>query len=219
MVLDAVAGPFFEPAYRRMRPAGRMVIYGAADLMPSGARTNWLKLAVRYLTRPRINPIRMVSANKSVMGFNLIWLWEQADRLPQAYAGLAPHITRPPHIGRQFAFAEAPAALRYLQGGGSLGKVVSRSEASHHQRLEIRHALLGERPVLLHVVALDPDALAAVNVFTQSMLPLQAPPAAAEPGGRRGRRRHRGVHVDVLQVHRVEAPGYFGSTRRRQDRR
>jgi alcohol dehydrogenase len=124
LVLDAVAGPFFEPAYRRMRPAGRMVIYGAADLMPSGARTNWLKLAVRYLTRPRIDPIRMVSANRSVMGFNLIWLWEQADRLPRAYAGLAPHITRPPHIGRRFAFAEAPAAMRYLQGGGSIGKVV-----------------------------------------------------------------------------------------------
>ena len=124
LVLDAVAGPFFDPAYRRLRPAGRMVIYGAADLMPSGTRTNWLKLGARYLARPRVDPIQMVSANKSVMGFNLIWLWEQADRLPQAYAGLAAYITRPPHIGRRFAFAEAPGALRYLQGGGSIGKVV-----------------------------------------------------------------------------------------------
>ena len=124
LVLDAVAGPFFEPAYRRLRPAGRLVIYGAADLMPSGTRTNWLKLAARYLTRPRIDPINMVSANRSVMGFNLIWLWEQADRLPAAYAGLAPYITRPPYIGRRFPFGEAPAALRYLQGGGSVGKVV-----------------------------------------------------------------------------------------------
>jgi alcohol dehydrogenase len=124
LVLDAVAGPFFEPAYRRLLPAGRMVIYGAADLMPSGTRTNWLKLAVRYLRRPRIDPIQMVSSNTSVMGFNLIWLWQQADRLPQAYAGLAPYTTRPPHIGRRFPFAEAPAAMRYLQGGGSTGKVV-----------------------------------------------------------------------------------------------
>ena len=124
LVLDAVAGPFFEPAYRRLRPAGRLVIYGAADLMPSGTKTNWLKLAARYVTRPRIDPINMVSANRSVMGFNLIWLWEQADRLPQAYAGLAPYITRPPHIGRRFSFAEAPAAMRYLQSGRSVGKVV-----------------------------------------------------------------------------------------------
>jgi NADPH:quinone reductase-like Zn-dependent oxidoreductase len=124
LMLDAVAGPFLEPAYRRLRPAGRMVIYGAADLMPSGTRTNWLRLAVRYLRRPRIDPVNMVSANRSVMGFNLIWLWEQADRLPRAYAGLAPYITRPPHIGRRFPFAEAPAAMRYLQSGRSVGKVV-----------------------------------------------------------------------------------------------
>jgi alcohol dehydrogenase len=101
-----------------------MVIYGAADLMPSGTRTNWLKLAARYVTRPRIDPIQMVSANTSVMGFNLIWLWEQADRLPQAYAGLAPCLARPPHIGRRFPFAEVPDAMRYLQSGRSVGKVV-----------------------------------------------------------------------------------------------
>jgi alcohol dehydrogenase len=124
LVLDAVAGPFFEPAYRRLRPAGRMVSYGAADLMPSGARTNWLKLAARYLARPRVDPVNMVSANRSVMGFNLIWLWNQAERLVEAYAGLAPYITRPPHIGRRFPFADAPAALRYLQSGFSVGKVV-----------------------------------------------------------------------------------------------
>ena len=124
LVLDAVAGPFFEPAYRRMRPAGRLVIYGAADLMPAGRRTNWLKLAVRYVARPRIDPINMVSANRSVMGFNLIWLWSQAERLPEAYAGLARYIRRPPHIGRRFPFAEAPAAMRHLQGGASVGKVV-----------------------------------------------------------------------------------------------
>ncbi len=124
LVLDAVAGPFFEPAYRRLLPAGRLVIYGAADLMPAGARTNWLKLAARYLTRPRVDPVGMVSANRSVMGFNLIWLWEQADRLPGLYAALSRVITRPPHIGRRFPFAEAPAALRHLQSGASIGKVV-----------------------------------------------------------------------------------------------
>jgi alcohol dehydrogenase len=124
LVLDAVAGPFFEPAYRRLRPAGRMVVYGAADLMPSGASTNWLTLATRYLMRPRIDPINMVSANRSVMGFNLIWLWDEVDRLPEAYRALAPYLARPPHIGRRFPFAEAPAAMRHLQSGASVGKVV-----------------------------------------------------------------------------------------------
>ena len=124
LVLDAVAGPFFMPAYRRLRPAGRLVIYGSADLMPAGAKVSWLRLLARYVQRPRLDPIRMVSANRSVMGFNLIWLWEQADRLASAYAGLAPYITRPPYIGRRFPFGEAPAAMRWLQSGSSIGKVV-----------------------------------------------------------------------------------------------
>lgn len=124
LVLDAVAGPFFGPAYRRLRSAGRLVIFGAADLMPHGSRPNWLRLASRYLRRTHIDPVQMISDNRSVMGFNLIWLWVRADRLGPTYDELAAVVRRPPHVGKRFAFADAPAAMRYLQGGGSVGKVV-----------------------------------------------------------------------------------------------
>jgi NADPH:quinone reductase-like Zn-dependent oxidoreductase len=59
-----------------------------------------------------------------VMGFNLIWLWEQPERLGPAYEILARDIPAPPRIGRRFPFAQAPAALRFLQSGQSVGKVV-----------------------------------------------------------------------------------------------
>lgn len=124
LVLDAVAGPFLKPAYRRLCPAGRLVVYGSADLTPASSRPNWLRLAARYLRRPRIDPLTMIEHNKSVMGFNLIWLWDDVDRLAPAYDILARDITAPPHIGRRFRFDEAPAALRYLQRGKSVGKVV-----------------------------------------------------------------------------------------------
>ena len=124
LVLDAIAGPYFKPAYRRLRPAGRLVIYGSADLTPPSARPNWLRLGLHYLRRPRIDPLAMISHNKSVMGFNLIWLWDQVDRLGPAYEVLARDITQPPRIGRRFPFAEARAALGYLQSGESVGKVI-----------------------------------------------------------------------------------------------
>jgi len=126
LVLDAVAGPFFDPQYRRLAPGGRLVIFGAADLMPGGARPNWLRLGWQYLTRPRLDPLRMISANRSVMGFNLIWLWDWADVLPRAYADLE-RLGRPaPRVGHTFAFSDAPAAMRLLQSGASVGKVVLR---------------------------------------------------------------------------------------------
>jgi alcohol dehydrogenase len=126
LILDAVAGPYFEPGYRRLAPAGRLVIFGCADFMPTGSRPNWLRLGWQYLTRPRVDPVHMISANRGVLGFNLIWLWERADLLPPAYDDLARFIERPPHVGREFAFDDAPAALRFLQSGLSVGKIVLR---------------------------------------------------------------------------------------------
>jgi NADPH:quinone reductase-like Zn-dependent oxidoreductase len=129
VVLDAVGGPFLKPAYRRLRPAGRYVIYGSADMMPPSSRPNWLRLAAQYLARPRIDPLAMIEHNKSMAGFNLIWLWNQVDRLASAYEALARDITTPPLVGRRFSFDDAPAALRFLQSGESVGKVVLEVDA------------------------------------------------------------------------------------------
>lgn len=124
LVFDAVAGPYFQPAYDRLQPEGRLVVYGAADFMSQGARANYLHLALRYLRRPRIDPLRMVSDNRSVMGFNLIWLWDRVEKLVEGYEALDTLITEPPLVGRRFVFAEAHAAMRHLQSGESIGKVV-----------------------------------------------------------------------------------------------
>ncbi len=124
MVLDAIGGPYFRPAYERLRPEGRLILYGAADFMPKRPRPEYLRLALQYVRRPRLDPLRMIADNRSVMAFNLIWLWDQVDRLTRAYDRLAHLGKGPPFIGRHFAFADAPAALRYLQSGESIGKVV-----------------------------------------------------------------------------------------------
>lgn len=124
LVFDAVGGPFFRPAYERLRPEGRLILYGAADFMPKGARPEYLRLALKYMRRPRLDPLRMIAENRSVMAFNLIWLWDHADRLARAYDWLAHLVQRPPFVGRRFGFDDAPAALRYLQSGESIGKVV-----------------------------------------------------------------------------------------------
>ncbi len=123
-VLDAVLGPTFRPAFDRLRPEGRYVLFGAADFMSHGARPNYLRLAIGYLRRPRVDPLAMISDNRSLLAFNLIWLWDHADRLPAGYAALERLAPRPPHVGAAFAFDRAPEALRLLQGGGTIGKVV-----------------------------------------------------------------------------------------------
>jgi alcohol dehydrogenase len=124
VVFDAIAGPYFLPALVRLGPEGRHVLFGAADFMPTGARPNWLRLAWQYVRRPRLDPVKLIDKNRSVMGFNLIWLFERADRLPAAAAAALALSPAPPHIGARFPFADVPRALRALQGGRTTGKVI-----------------------------------------------------------------------------------------------
>lgn len=123
-VLDAVMGPTFRPAFDRLSPEGRYVLFGAAGFMSPGARPDYLRLAIDYLRRPRLDPLAMISANRALLAFNLIWLWERTERLPAAWAGLERLAPRPPHVGAVLPFDRAPEALRLLQGGGTIGKVV-----------------------------------------------------------------------------------------------
>jgi alcohol dehydrogenase len=124
IVLDGVAGPFFKPAFDRLRPEGRLVIFGAADMMPAGSRPNYLALGPKYLRRPRIDPLAMMSSNRSVIGFNLIWLWDRVERLSAMHEKVSRVLTAPPFVGRTYPFNRAPEALRWLQSGDSTGKVV-----------------------------------------------------------------------------------------------
>ncbi len=124
LVLDAVAGEYFHPAFDRLRSAGRLVLFGSATMMTHASRPNYFTLAWRYLRRPRLDPIEMISANKSFMAFNLIWLWDRIDELTRLYDEMLDLKLPPPHVGRSFAFEDAHTALRYFQSGQSIGKVV-----------------------------------------------------------------------------------------------
>jgi NADPH:quinone reductase-like Zn-dependent oxidoreductase len=127
-VLDAVLGETFRPAFDRLRPEGRYALFGAAEFMSPSSRPNYLSLAWRYLRRPRLDPLAMISANRGLLAFNLIWLWERAERLPVAYQELEGLQTRPPHVGEVIPFARAPEAMRCLQSGRTIGKVVLSTE-------------------------------------------------------------------------------------------
>jgi alcohol dehydrogenase len=124
LVLDAILGPFFRPAFERLRPEGRHVVFGAADLMTHGNRPAWPRLAARFLRRPRVDPLAMIARNRALLAFNLIWLWSEADRVRPALAEALRLVRRPPHVGARLPFARAPDALRLLQRGGTIGKVV-----------------------------------------------------------------------------------------------
>ncbi len=128
LVLDAVYGEYFRPAFERLAAEGRYVLYGAADFMAGGSRPNFLKLAWQYLRRPRLDPLAMIPQNRGLLAFNLIWLWEQAARLPATMRATLELIPDRPHIGGSFDFTAAPDALTAIQSGTTTGKLILRCD-------------------------------------------------------------------------------------------
>lgn len=124
LVLDAIGGKVQSASFDALNPMGRLVVFGAAEFTPSHNRPNYLKAAWRYLRRPRYDVMEMISSNRSVLAFNLIWLWEQKDRMQALLEELQTIALPPPHVGHRFAFDDAHRALALLRSGQSVGKVV-----------------------------------------------------------------------------------------------
>ncbi|NTW49278.1 MAG: zinc-binding dehydrogenase [Chlorobiales bacterium] len=124
LVLECIGGEIFKASYDALAPTGRVIVYGAANFMPSGMSPNRLKLFYQYLTRPKIDPIEMTTDNKSVLAFNLIWLWDFADEMNAYFDALISLRLPRPVIGHTFAFADTLKALQLFQSGKTIGKVV-----------------------------------------------------------------------------------------------
>lgn len=124
LVLEAIGGKVFKTAYESLGPQGKIVTMGAAQFTPRGDRADILRSIYLFLTRPRIDPLEMISENKSVMGFNLIWLWSKAAELRKTFDQLSKLDLEPPIIKEQFSFSELPQAIRRLRTGETVGKVV-----------------------------------------------------------------------------------------------
>lgn len=125
IVFDAVGGPYFQPAYDHLAKGGRYVVYGAASMTPKGDRVGWLRLAWQYLQRPKVDVLSLPGANKAVMGFNLIYLFDRVEQLQRLYQELDALQLPAPLVGEEWRFEDqAVDALRSLQGGHTVGKVV-----------------------------------------------------------------------------------------------
>ncbi len=127
-VLDANGGASLRASYDLLAPGGRLVAYGFASFLGRGRhRLQPLRLAARWLRRPRFDPLRMTNDNKSVLAFNLSYLFEQRELLAGALKELqdlaAAGRIRPPPTA-ELPLEEVAEAHRRLQSGATVGKLV-----------------------------------------------------------------------------------------------
>ncbi len=79
IILDANGASTLMGSYRHIGPTGRLLVYGFASMFSHSGRKNWLKLIWDYMRTPRFNPFDLTGANKTISGFNLIYLFEKVE--------------------------------------------------------------------------------------------------------------------------------------------
>jgi len=124
LVMECIGGQIFKDSYKAMAPMGRLISYGSAHFGFTGNRPNYLKLFLKYLRRPRLDPLKMIRENKAVMAFNLIYLYDHADLMHEMMNTMMKMELGKPYVGQEFGFDALPEALRAFQTGKTTGKVV-----------------------------------------------------------------------------------------------
>jgi len=126
IIMECIGGDILMDGFRTLAPEGRMIIYGSASFTTHGDKPNKLKMIVLYLRRPKLDPLLLPNSNKAVIGFNLIWLYHQAEKFSRVVNDLMTLGLPAPHVGMTFDFEELPDAIKALQSGRTMGKVVVR---------------------------------------------------------------------------------------------
>jgi NADPH:quinone reductase-like Zn-dependent oxidoreductase len=124
LVLEATGGKYFHYSYDAMAPMGRLIAYGSAQFTPSSHSPNYLSLIFKYLFRPRVDPLSMIKANKSVMGFNLIWLYERKHIMKRLLTEIDSLHLPAPIVGYRFTFSKMHEALELFKSGRTTGKII-----------------------------------------------------------------------------------------------
>lgn len=130
-VFDANGVATLGDSYEHLAPCGKLIVYGFHTMLPKMGGVidplQWVRMGVQWLRTPRFNPLAMVPANKSVLAFNLSFLFDQKELLTGAMAELLGWV----HSGQlkmpkvtEYKLDDVRKAHAALESGKTVGKLV-----------------------------------------------------------------------------------------------
>jgi NADPH:quinone reductase-like Zn-dependent oxidoreductase len=127
-IFDANGVSTLRESYRHLAPAGRLVVYGFHSMLPRrGGRPNYLKLAWDFVRTPWFSAMELVNRNRSVLGFNLSYMFGRQDLLAESMArilaGFADGTLRMPAV-ETYPLGQVARAHADLESGRTVGKLV-----------------------------------------------------------------------------------------------
>lgn len=132
ILLDPTGPTNVEESLALVSPAGRVVLYGAQEIV-TGRRRNVFKVLWRMRRYRKLSPIRLMHANRGVYGLNMLRLFGDLALLRRAMDGILAGVREgwvKPRVDRTFPLERAADAHTHLQDRKNIGKVVLTTGAS-----------------------------------------------------------------------------------------
>jgi NADPH:quinone reductase-like Zn-dependent oxidoreductase len=126
LALDAIGGRSFKQSFALLRAGGRLVCFGASEVQ-AGERRSPLRALRVVAQMPRFSPLKLMSESKSVIGLNMLTLWDARQSLDELIDPLRTWIDEGslrPVVAKEFRLDDGAAAHRYVHERSNVGKVV-----------------------------------------------------------------------------------------------
>jgi len=133
IVFDANGPETLKQSYRHLAPAGKLVGYGFHSMLSTYRGVpNYLKLLWEYFRVPRWSPLDMTQENKSLIAFNLSFLFHRRDLFQEAMQDLLKWVEEgkiKAPVVQSYPFEKVVEAHRALESGTTVGKLILKINA------------------------------------------------------------------------------------------
>ncbi|XP_061837876.1 synaptic vesicle membrane protein VAT-1 homolog [Nerophis lumbriciformis] len=130
IVLDPLGGSDTHKGYNLLKPMGKLISYGAANML-AGQKKNLLAVAKNWYHQFTIHTLNLIQGNKSVCGFHLGYLDGETELISQAMNAILDLYKQgkvKPHIDSTWHLEQVGDAMRKMQERNNVGKVLLTTE-------------------------------------------------------------------------------------------
>ncbi|XP_074512320.1 synaptic vesicle membrane protein VAT-1 homolog [Sebastes fasciatus] len=130
IILDPLGGSDTHKAYNLLKPMGKLITYGAANML-AGQKKNLIAVAKNWYHQFSIHTLSLIQGNKSVCGFHLGYLDGEMELITQAMNTVLDLYKQgkvKPRIDSTWHLEQVGDAMRKMQERNNIGKVILNTE-------------------------------------------------------------------------------------------
>ncbi|XP_051994760.1 synaptic vesicle membrane protein VAT-1 homolog [Xyrauchen texanus] len=130
IVLDPLGGSDTQKGYNLLKPMGKLISYGAANML-SGQKKNLFAVAKTWYQQFSVHTLSLIQGNRSVSGFHLGYLDSETELISQAMTVVLDLYQQgkiKPRIDSTYHLEQVGDAMRRMQERNNIGKIIITTE-------------------------------------------------------------------------------------------